>query len=275
MASIEAMIKWMSDRKGKVTYSMTSRNGPNSYDCSSAVYYALIAAGFLPANTAIGNTDSLYRLEGTLLRPITRQQVQLGDLFVAGHKNGSGGAGGHTGIFTSYDRIIHCNYASNGIAETQAAGRMGDASGLPVYYYRLINTSSQTTTKTISITGKLNGFSSADDAIQGKNVKTTVTAGTYYVFNTFKTATNVTKQSGVPGTWVVIFTVQNQTKFVLGQTVTLLSKATHYQTGQAIPSWVKNKKYTISQVKQVKQSNSKQAYLLKEIMSWVLEQDLG
>ncbi|MDA9469941.1 Phage lysin, N-acetylmuramoyl-L-alanine amidase [Enterococcus sp. 5H] len=275
MASIEAMIKWMSDRQGKVTYSMTSRNGPNSYDCSSAVYYALITGGFLPANTAIGNTDSLYRLEGKLLQSITRQQVQRGDLFVAGHKNGSGGAGGHTGIFTFHDRIIHCNYASNGIAETQAAGRMGDASGLPVYYYRLVNTTSQTSTKTVSLSQNLHGFTSADDAIQGKNVKTSVTAGTYYVFNTFKNATNVTKQSGIPGTWVVIPAVQSESNFQVGQTVTLLPKATHYQTGQAIPSWVKNKKYTISQVKQVKQSNSKQAYLLKEIMSWVLEQDLG
>lgn len=275
MSSTESVINWFIQRQGKVTYSMISRTGPNSYDCSSAVYYALITGGFLPANTAIGNTDSLYRLEGKLLQPITRQQVQRGDLFVAGHKNGSGGAGGHTGIFTSYDRIIHCNYASNGIAETQAAGRMGDASGLPVYYYRLINTTSQTSTKTVSLSKNLQGFTSADDALQGKNAKTTVLAGTYYVFNTFKNATNVTKQSGIPGSWVVIPAAQSESKFVVGQTVTLLSKATHYQTGQAIPSWVKNKKYTISQVKQVKQSNSKQAYLLNEIMSWVLEQDLG
>lgn len=36
--SKESMIKWMQDRLGKVTYSMTRRLGPNSYDCSSAVF---------------------------------------------------------------------------------------------------------------------------------------------------------------------------------------------------------------------------------------------
>ncbi|WP_423253337.1 peptidoglycan amidohydrolase family protein, partial [Melissococcus plutonius] len=37
MADINKMIQWMEDRKGKVTYSMEHRYGPNSYDCSSAV----------------------------------------------------------------------------------------------------------------------------------------------------------------------------------------------------------------------------------------------
>lgn len=63
--------------------------------------------------------------------------------------------------------------------------------------------------------------------------------------------------------------------FTVGQKVKLLNHATQYQTLQAIPSWVKNKTYTVQQVKNVNQSNSKRAYLLKEIMSWVLEQDLG
>ena len=44
--------KKMSDRVGKVTYSMDYRNGPNSYDCSSAVYYALMAGGAISAGWA-------------------------------------------------------------------------------------------------------------------------------------------------------------------------------------------------------------------------------
>lgn len=32
MASIDSSIKWFTDRLGKVTYSMTNRYGPNSYD---------------------------------------------------------------------------------------------------------------------------------------------------------------------------------------------------------------------------------------------------
>ena len=41
--NMEQAIAWMEARRGKVTYSMDFRNGPNSYDCSSAVYYALLS----------------------------------------------------------------------------------------------------------------------------------------------------------------------------------------------------------------------------------------
>ncbi|MBU5242834.1 peptidoglycan amidohydrolase family protein [Lactococcus lactis] len=58
MSSIENMIAWMQARKGKVTYSMTSRMGPNSYDCSSSVFFAMIAGGFLSAGSGSANTDS-------------------------------------------------------------------------------------------------------------------------------------------------------------------------------------------------------------------------
>ncbi|WCG33007.1 N-acetylmuramoyl-L-alanine amidase [Enterococcus dispar] len=60
----------------------------------------------------------------------------------------------------------------------------------------------------------------------------------------------------------------------VGDTVTVQSFATHYQTGQKIASFVKGKKYKIKQVKNVNQSKSKRAYLLENINSWVLEQDV-
>ena len=143
MASTEKMIAWMEARRGKVTYSMAYRLGPNSYDCSSAVFNALIAGGFLPASTPIGNTESLYQLEGKILTPITRSQVRRGDIFVAGYKGYSVNAAGHTGIFVSNSQIIHCSYSMNGIAVTQATGYMGDYSGLPVYFYRIKGAVSQ------------------------------------------------------------------------------------------------------------------------------------
>ncbi|MHC5215875.1 peptidoglycan amidohydrolase family protein [Enterococcus sp. LJL128] len=62
--------------------------------------------------------------------------------------------------------------------------------------------------------------------------------------------------------------------FAVGQKVKLLNHATQYQTLERIPSWVKNKTYTVQQVKTVNNPNSKRAYLLKEIHSWVLQQDL-
>lgn len=60
----------------------------------------------------------------------------------------------------------------------------------------------------------------------------------------------------------------------VGDTATVQSHATQYQTGQNIPSWVKGKKYKIKQIKSVNQSKSKKAYLLDGINSWFLEQDV-
>lgn len=69
-------------------------------------------------------------------------------------------------------------------------------------------------------------------------------------------------------------TVKNTTKYNKGDKVKVLSKATHYQTGQSIASFVKGSTYTVKEVKEVNQSNSKYAYLLSGINSWVLAQDL-
>lgn len=55
--------------------------------------------------------------------------------------------------------------------------------------------------------------------------------------------------------------------FSVNQKVTLLNHATHYATGQAIPNGYKNKQYTVMQV-----GNGK--VLLKELYSWVLNQDV-
>ena len=50
--NMEQAIAWMEARRGKVTYSMDYRNGPNSYDCSSSVYFALMSAGAISAGWA-------------------------------------------------------------------------------------------------------------------------------------------------------------------------------------------------------------------------------
>ena len=135
MASVETVINWFRARQGKVTYSMNSRLGPNSYDCSSAVYFALIEAGFLSKGTGIGNTETLYNLEGSLLQPISRKEAQRGDIFISGGKGTSSGANGHTGVFLSNSSIIHCNYGSNGISETSTEG--GWMGGPPTDCYRI------------------------------------------------------------------------------------------------------------------------------------------
>lgn len=130
----EVLLDWFYARQGKVSYSMNYRNGPNSYDCSSAVFHAMIEAGYLSQNTWIGNTETLFSYEGKLYRAIARKEVRRGDLFIAGVKGSSTGAFGHTGIATSNNRIIHCNYTDNGIAETVILNRTGD----PCYWFRFI-----------------------------------------------------------------------------------------------------------------------------------------
>lgn len=135
-ANKQAVIDWFKEREGKVTYSMTNRLGPDSYDCSSAVFFALMEGGYLPDGTWPGTTESLYALEGSLLTPINRDEVQAGDVFVAGHKGFSLGSGGHTGLALSNSSIIHSNYSDNGISTTPIEGYTSYA-GMPTYWYRL------------------------------------------------------------------------------------------------------------------------------------------
>lgn len=133
MSDVNQLIQWFKNKEGKVSYSMINRNGPNSYDCSSAVFSGLIAAGFLPAGTWLGNTESLYKLEGSLLQPISRSEVRAGDIFVSGAKGGSSGAAGHTGVAISNSQIIHCT-GGRGIITTAITDSW---TGTPCHWYRL------------------------------------------------------------------------------------------------------------------------------------------
>ncbi|NEX55793.1 peptidoglycan amidohydrolase family protein, partial [Lactococcus lactis] len=142
MSSIENMIAWMQARKGKVTYSMTSRMGANSYDCSSSVFFAMIAGGFLSAGS-MGNTETLFGMSGTKLKEISRGEVQRGDIFISGTPGGSAGSDGHTGIFLSNGSFIHCSYTHNGIAVDTNDAYM--STRLPHHFYRIVGSGSSNT----------------------------------------------------------------------------------------------------------------------------------
>lgn len=131
------MIKWMTDREGKVTYSMERRLGPKSYDCSSAVFLAMIAGGFLPAGS-MGNTETLFRMVGTKLKEVSRSEVKRGDIFIAGTPGASHGSAGHTGIFLSNKSFIHCSYYWNGIHTDSHDSYM--STRLPHHFYRIVTT---------------------------------------------------------------------------------------------------------------------------------------
>ncbi|CYZ53000.1 prophage LambdaSa2%2C lysin [Streptococcus suis] len=116
--NLETSIRWMSDRVGKVSYSMDYRNGPNSYDCSSAVYYALMAGGAISAGWAVNTEymhDWLIRNGYVLVAENKPFNAQRHDIFIWGKRGYSSGEGGHTGIFVDNVNIIHCNFKRNGI----------------------------------------------------------------------------------------------------------------------------------------------------------------
>lgn len=153
---IESMIKWFEDRRGKVTYTMSAaRKGPNSYDCSSAVFSSLIASGFLPSGTNLGSTVNLWNMIGSnnLMVEIPASQARRGDIFLSGAKGAaSAGASGHTGVFTASNQIIHCNYRDNGISKTGL-----DRAGSPLYVFRLNDkTSGSSAVLNTGSTGEIN-----------------------------------------------------------------------------------------------------------------------
>lgn len=123
--NMEAAIQWFRDREGQVTYDMDNRNGPGSYDCSSAVYFALQAAGINTVG-AVGNTETMFRdLPAWGFREIASTGTngagervfpfRRGDVVIWGEQGASGGASGHTMIMVSESEMIHCNAGFNSI----------------------------------------------------------------------------------------------------------------------------------------------------------------
>lgn len=152
--NIEAAIAWMLARAGKVTYSMDYRNGPNSYDCSSSVYFALMSAGAISAGWAVNTEyehDWLIKNGYTLIAENQDWDAKRGDVFIWGRRGQSSGAGGHTGIFIDPDNIIHCNYAHNGITLNNYNQTAAASGWMYCYVYRLTN---QASTPSTSPAGK-------------------------------------------------------------------------------------------------------------------------
>nr|DAK52670.1 MAG TPA: peptidoglycan hydrolase [Caudoviricetes sp.]DAN46858.1 MAG TPA: peptidoglycan hydrolase [Caudoviricetes sp.] len=143
---IENAIAWMEAREGKVSYNMEYRDGDDSYDCSSAMYYSLRSAGASSAGWAVNTEymhDWLIKNGYELIAENTECNAQRGDIFIWGKRGASAGAFGHTGMFIDSDNIIHCNYAYNGISINNHDERWYYA-GQPYFYiYRLTNPNAQ------------------------------------------------------------------------------------------------------------------------------------
>lgn len=146
---IEKALAWFYARKGRVSYSMENRNGPDSYDCSSSVYHALKEAGLLPASYWIGNTDTLFdALEKNGWVRVSEDangdaDTQRGDIFIWGIRGNSGGALGHTGMFTDTDNVINCRYQAGIVIDNH--DWLWSASGYPPYaFYRYVGKPKET-----------------------------------------------------------------------------------------------------------------------------------
>ena len=126
---VQEALKWMDDHhrhKGNYPYSMVSRYLNPGTDCSSAIYYALKAAGVLPEDMPIGNTETLFKLKGKYLDEIySYKEVRPGDIFIRGGEGSSLGANGHTGMFYKKDGTVHSNYSNNGISYNDNSSYIG------------------------------------------------------------------------------------------------------------------------------------------------------
>ena len=147
--NLDKAMEWMfTARRAGLTYDMHWKNRTSDWaaDCSSAVYRSLIYGGFLKQGSAIGNTETLFQLgaAGKVMYEISESEIRYGDIFVSGRPGASAGAAGHTGFILNRadDTIIHMSYGQNGVAVTPRKGYMGDSSGLPVRYYRLVGADS-------------------------------------------------------------------------------------------------------------------------------------
>ncbi|MCQ9212836.1 peptidoglycan amidohydrolase family protein [Streptococcus sp. B01] len=141
----ETAIRWMTDRKGRVTYSMNQRTGPSSYDCSSAICYALMSAGASHIRAVTTESAHAWLLANgyALISENQDWDTERGDVIIWGRKGQSIGAGGHIMLALDADNVIHCTYAVNGITVNnynQLYSWQGGAMGGPyVYVYRLVN----------------------------------------------------------------------------------------------------------------------------------------
>lgn len=291
--SIETAIAHMYALKARnIRYSMNgSRTGSDGTgDCSGTIYDALRRAG-MPDAGWILNTDSMHNWLAKngweLIATNKSWSMKRGDVVILGPKGASGGAAGH--VFMAVDTVnaIHCTWKTekaNGIYvenENTMPYHMG------FYVYRLKQsatpngTSSITNVQDFAIGAKVKIKSSASKYQTGQSIPDSVKNKTYTIMQK-----KVVNQSSSQYaflvkeilSWVLAQDLEGvsstPTAKKVGDYVTLQHHATHYQTGQKILPAAKGKLYKIIQVKNVNQSNSKRAYLLEKIVSWVLEQDV-
>lgn len=145
----EKAIAWMGLKEGRVSYSMDYRNGPDSYDCSSAICSALIYAGASNPGWLLNTEymhDWLVQNGYELIAENVGWDSQRADIAIWGLRGQSAGAGGHVVMFIDADNIIHCNYARNNITIDNYNQTAAASGWMYSYVYRYAGTQSQPAT---------------------------------------------------------------------------------------------------------------------------------
>lgn len=137
----EKAIAWMGLKEGRVSYSMDYRNGPDSYDCSSAICSALIYAGASNPGWLLNTEymhDWLVQNGFELIAENEDWDSQRADIAIWGLRGQSAGAGGHVVMFIDADNIIHCNYANNNITIDNYNQTAAASGWMYSYVYRYV-----------------------------------------------------------------------------------------------------------------------------------------
>lgn len=145
----EKAIAWMGLKKGRVSYSMDCRNGPDSYDCSSAICSALIYAGASNPGWLLNTEymhDWLVQNGFELIADNEDWDSQRADIAIWGFRGQSAGAGGHVVMFIDADNIIHCNYANNNITINNYNQTAAASGWMYSYVYRYTGAKAQPAT---------------------------------------------------------------------------------------------------------------------------------
>ncbi|GFE44514.1 peptidoglycan amidohydrolase family protein [Streptococcus canis] len=148
----EKAIAWMGSKEGRVSYSMDYRNGPDSYDCSSAICSALIYAGASNPGWLLNTEymhDWLVQNGFELIAENEDWDSQRADITIWGFRGQSAGAGGHVVMFIDPDNIIHCNYARNNITIDNYNQTAAASGWMYSYVYRYSGSQTQPTNKSI------------------------------------------------------------------------------------------------------------------------------
>lgn len=150
MGNIEKMMKYAESRWHKPRYVMgggrigkEASYDSDTEDCSSFTFKCGKVGGFIPESMYNGSTEDLFKLarQGKYLKEIPYSEVRRGDIFVKGREGGSGGAYGHTGLFTRKGEIIHCNYGNGTVTtnnENEGYWYYLDSKKVPVRFFRWV-----------------------------------------------------------------------------------------------------------------------------------------